>query len=144
MKMIHATDMEIQTYVFDRSNCDTTMIAHINSCDYCKNNATAYDLFSEKIKMTKAPTLAIDISKILESIPRETVQIKPVKNLHLHIILFAIIASISVFLWVFNSSVNIPINSIHVLISSAVFFVFIWCLDSYKSYQKKMKHLNFS
>ena len=144
MKMIHATDTDIQTYVFDISNVQASIIAHINSCEHCKKNATAYDLFSEEIKKTEVPTLTIDISKILEPIPKEVLQIKPVKNLRLHIISSAIIACISVFIWIFDSSLDIPVNSTHVIISTAVFFVFIWCLDSYKSYQKKMKHLSFS
>lgn len=142
--MIHATDTDIQTYVFDFSNCQSSIIEHINSCDRCKKNASAYELFSEEIKMTAVPTLEIDIAKILQPKPVAITQIKPVKNLHFHIVLSAIIACISSIIWVFNSVVDFPINSTHLIISTAVFFVFIWCLDSYKSYQKKMKQLNFS
>lgn len=144
MKMIHATDTDIQTYVFDISNCETSILEHINSCNSCKKSASDYLLFSDEIKTGTIPTLEIDIDKILLPKTIEVIQIKSVKNIHFHIISSAIIACISIVIWIFNSIIDIPINSTHLIISTAVFFVFIWCFDSYKSYQKKMKQLNFS
>lgn len=70
MNIEHVNDTQIQQYLFDRSNCDVKVLAHINTCEQCMSIVHEYEHLSQSVKELPDPVLDFDLAtSILEKLP---------------------------------------------------------------------------
>ncbi|SIN64300.1 hypothetical protein [Chitinophaga niabensis] len=141
--MIHLTDTEIQEYVLDRNACSTQIIAHMQSCDTCKEAAAAYEILFAGIRAQPDAVFDFELSElVLEKIqvPERTRKPVPV----LTILLSILCAGGSYF---FRNDIahlfsGIPPLLLYFIIISTGAVALFLLADMYKGYQQKMMQLD--
>ena len=145
----HLSDTGIQQFVFDKSNCGSNIIDHINVCDSCKAKAEAYQLLLSAIQQQTTPVFDFDLSSLVLS---QIVQPKPKPALsRVFVFLFILTgaSSIAVASWLFgdhflNMFSGITSMAIYLTLTASVTFLFFQGIEMYKKYQKQMDALNFN
>ncbi len=147
MKTRHATDMEIQKFIFDQSECASHTIEHIRSCEECNESVKSYLSLSSIIKEQPEPTLEYNLSKlVLDQLP----PIKEPETSHNYLINFIVISLgglIFLSLFLFKETTiylldNRLIQQTYFIISIILFISSIVVFDLFKSFTKKVEFLN--
>ncbi|WP_106792655.1 hypothetical protein [Aquimarina sp. Aq78] len=147
MKMQHLYDKDIQKYTFDKSNCSSDNIEHINSCEVCKKVSESYLLLSRELKSQPEPELEFNLTELV--LDRLAFSKKePIYNYMLCLIIImslgAAFFTIYIFRDVFSNvfSTNITISNYFIL-SIAILISLFLGLDMYRSYYKKINMLKY-
>jgi hypothetical protein len=143
----HLTEEEIQQYALDRSDCETKVIEHIHSCEECKLKAAAYQLLFTGIKEQPQPSFDFDLSElVLEQLrPSES---KMPDSFLVYLLSFVVILLAGTLLYIFrgyllNLFVGITPLLIYLIVATAIIVLAALCVDMYKTYQRKMRQLDF-
>ncbi|MBW1297393.1 hypothetical protein [Aquimarina litoralis] len=147
MKTEHATDEQIQAYVFDIHNSDDLVIEHIDSCTYCKSIANEYQYLSDSIKSIPEPSLNINLSaSILKNLP----QTQPKQSWDYTRITTLFILGFGVLAIIGDLIINSTISVVFMEHVNTIFMVFIgfviavlWIIDMLKTFRKKMTRLHY-
>jgi len=149
MNDIHPAENILQQYAEDKSDCSPAILAHIESCAYCKAEVTTYRMLFSKIKEMPVPVFDFDITAIV--IPKLPV-LRPGLSADRFIAGFLVVFSFScicipVFLfwpYIKNMFSGISAFFFYAILISAAIILSIKVLDTYFKFQKQMRILNFN
>lgn len=140
MSKTHINDQEIQQYLFDKENCKSTTIAHINSCIDCQEALTTYKELAVGLKELEVPSLNFDIAEsIVAQLPApapKTFFIAKNKVAVLFMVLgiLAIIMHNIAIPWI----QQIKNLGVYFTLSTGLFIGILWVTDIIQNFQKKM------
>ena len=142
----HLTELEIQQYVFDKTDCPNQIVEHIESCDGCAARVAGYRLVFTGIKQYPKPVLDFDLEKsVLQILPKPASAFSPEIFLA-YALSIALIIGIAVFGFLYSDRVVkifagiLPI-AVYLVIITALTVCALQVMDIYKKYQKKMRVL---
>jgi len=146
MKNNHLTDIDIQTFVLQKENCDIAIVEHIAQCDSCKMEVEQYKILFEEIKQQEQPIFDFDLSDLVMA---QLPQPKHVfENTLIYSTVFATIIVMSIVFYFLRDNllgmvkVITPIF-IYLIITAALTLSIFLCIDMYMKFQKRMNALNF-
>lgn len=148
MKPNHLLESEIQQYSLDRLHCDKQIIAHIQSCESCREMAETYGLIFTTIKDQKEPSFDFDLTEmVMQQLPGEKVGEIADKPLIVMISVIAVIA-IGSAVFFFGSyfkalMATIAPMLIYLVITTAASLMLFMGIDLFSEYHKKMKILKY-
>ncbi len=145
----HLSEIDIQQYVLDKTNCGDDIIAHMHDCERCKIKAATYQLLFAEIKQQPKPSFDFNLSAlVLEQLP----QAKPVPSFQKYFVLalasivaFAIILPAYLFrIYIAYIFAGMYSSFIYALIIITVIIIIFNAVGMYKKHQKRMSLLNFN
>lgn len=145
MRTMHASDQQIQQYVFDLDNCEEAIIKHIKSCKKCTNLSRSYLAMSQVLMEQVVPTLDFDLAQLVYNEMNSRKQ-KPLRDHNtmgaLGILCFGVMA-ILIHVTV-NSNIHLIENYLIPIITCfGLFITILWSLDMIKAFNKKMKIMDY-
>jgi hypothetical protein len=146
---IHPSEKEIQQFAIDKSGCNTTTIAHMESCVECMTEVSNYQLLFTEIRQQNKPAFDFDLSTlVLPQLPIAKSRLSPDQFISGFLIFF-ISCFIGVPVCLFNKYIlnmfsDISPFFIYAIIGSATIIVIYKTLSMYRKYQKQMQLLNFN
>ena len=149
MNTSHPSEKEIQQYALDKSACTTAIIAHVDDCDHCREEVSAYQLLFSEITQQPQPAFDFDLSAlVIPQLQPPAQQLSADRIVAGFLVLF-VCGCIGVpvylfrnyFLYLFS---GISTFFIYAILCSAVVIVLLKALGMYKKYQKQMRLLNFN
>lgn len=149
MKTAHLSDRDIQRFTFDLSECEEELIAHIHSCDLCKNRTAAYESIFQKVQEQQAPAFNFDLSElVMDQLPQPEEKLKVINYLSYFLITLCVVI-LGFTLYYFNQVSlmlfdHIAVISYYFILSVAVLIFIPLCWEMYQSFNKKMNRLEFS
>lgn len=152
----HLSDIDIQQYVFNKTDCSMDIVEHIHECGYCKTKADEYLFLFSGIKQQPKPGFDFDLSGlVIKQIPLA----KPVFSwnsfmgyciIGLVIVVFGIPAYlyriyISYLFKKYILSIASGLSPVvfFLLITTVLIILIFQGIEMYKKYQKKIDTLNF-
>jgi hypothetical protein len=148
MKNNHLTDIDIQTFVLQKGNCDTTISEHITHCIDCKMKTEQYKILFEEIEHQENPTFDFNLSDlVMNQLPRPQPK-RIFENIFIYgSVFFAILVIGIIFYFLRSNLFNLftvitPILTSLIVITVMSLSVFL-CIDMYTKFQKRMNTLNF-
>ncbi|MBZ5856809.1 hypothetical protein [Flavihumibacter profundi] len=142
----HLTDIEIQEYVLDASQCTKVNLDHMQVCGHCRVKATQYKRLFAGIEGQEQAAFDFDLAAlVMEKLPAN----KNLWDTYFEWWLAGFVLLVFVIggyflrtdLKALRSSLT-PLIFLLILIPVLALLVFLG-FDMYKAYQKKMKALNF-
>jgi hypothetical protein len=148
MKNIHLTDIEIQTIVLQKANCDIAIIEHLAHCDDCKLKAEQYNILFEEIEQQEKPAFDFDLSDLVIS---QLPQLKPKRsfeNAFIYGAAFAALIVMSVVFYFLKDNLWDMVTAItpiftYLIITTVLGLSLFLCIDMYTKFNKRMNALNF-
>lgn len=143
----HLTDDEIQQYAFDRSNCESRIIVHVQLCTTCKERVATYELLIAAIAQQPQPRFDFNLSElVVERIPVSKPQFFS-EHFFVYLIILASILSIAGSVYLYRSYLaplftGIAPLMIYLIAVPTIMVMAAVSIDMYKSYQKKMAILD--
>jgi len=151
----HSSDSDIQEYVFNKDECDSTIVNHINACKVCQQAAMQYQLLFNKVVQEPKFSFDFDVTDLVSPHlapikPKVTFDYFPV-FISGACVLFGLgfIAYLQgnnfraywkqLNLWHLFS--EIPMIQ-YLLITTAVTVLFFALIDIHKNFQKKLEMLS--
>jgi len=67
MRADHLSDMELQQWVLDPTNCGAEQLAHLGQCEKCMIKAGEYRLLITQIRQEPAPVFDFDLKEVVLS-----------------------------------------------------------------------------
>ena len=141
MNTEHVNDIQIQQYLFDRSNCDVKVLAHINTCEQCMSIVHEYEHLSQSVKELPDPVLEFDLAaSVLENLPKTKSNKGYVLNKNAFILLsFGVLAIllhvVKVDLIYWSEIENLPV---YFTLSIALFIGVLSTLEMISTFKRKM------
>jgi len=148
MRTEHLSEIEIQQYVWDKANCETGIIEHIETCENCRAEAATYQLLFSAIKEQQKPAFDFDLAGLV--LPQlSPAKPKPSMDIFLVCLLaFAVLGSIGIPVYLYREYFTkvftgiFPMAMYLILITTVIILIFQG-IEMYKKYQKQMDALNF-
>ncbi|WP_299104573.1 hypothetical protein [uncultured Tenacibaculum sp.] len=141
MNTEHVNDTQIQQYLFDRSNCDVEVLAHIDTCEHCMSIVDEYQDISQTVKELPEPVLEFNLAtSILENLPETKSNKRYVLNKNAFILLsFGVLAIllhvVKVDLIHWSEIENLPV---YFTLSIALFIGVLSTLEIISTFKGKM------
>lgn len=150
MKTTHPDDRSIQQFVFHLDTCDTDVVAHIKSCDLCRQVADGYNLLSIDLKEQEGPILDFNLEDLIleqilnqieqEPLPKEYAFASPLIVIALGIIAILL----NIFIAEFRDSVDADMLSTYFIMCIGLFVTLLLSMDVVRWFRSKMHKINFS
>ena len=143
----HPKEKEIQEYVFDKSACSPSLIAHIESCALCLEEVNAYQLLFAEINKEPSARFDFDVSGlVLPLLPSPEPLISADRFIAGFLVVF-IGCCIGIPLILFNRNIihmfsGISPVFIYIILASASLILILKTLDMYKNYRAQMRRIN--
>lgn len=142
MKALHLSDQEIQRYVFNASNCEHEIIAHVQACNYCRNRAKSYQLIEAAIQSEQAPVFDFDLSAlVVNQLPEKE---DSMIDVLVYLSITLCLGGLSIILYFFGTDLltvfrGVSTVSIYFIIGvvGLVFTLLSW--DTYRSFQSRIR-----
>ena len=148
MKTLHLTDEEIQEYVLDNSAIDIAIIEHASSCEKCKARITNYQLLFAGIKQQHRDVFDFNLAEmVVAQLPSP--RPRPVSdNFFVYLFVLAGVMLGAAALYYFRNYIvsffaGIGPLFIYLTVTMVITLSIILSLDMYKTYQRKMRSLDF-
>jgi hypothetical protein len=149
MNYSHPSELEIQEYALDKSECATAVTEHIESCTICSAEMKTYQLLFSEIKQQPAPAFDFDLSGLVIPQLRQT---SPRLSVDHFIAGFLVIFSsccIGIPVFLFRKNIlymfsSVPPFFIYAIIGSTSIIVIIKILLMFKKFQSQMRLLDFN
>jgi hypothetical protein len=149
MNYSHPSELEIQEYAMDKSNCPATIIEHIESCTDCSAEVKAYEFLFVEIGQQPGPAFDFDLTELV--VP-QLHQARPRLSVDRFIAGFLVIFAsccIGTPVFLFRRNIlymftGVPPFFIYAIIGSTSIIVIIKIMIMYKKYQSQMRFLNFN
>lgn len=147
MKNLHATDLDIQKFTFDRIDCEPHLILHINACNECNEKVEAYLSLSNSIKDQPSPSLDYNLSNIILNQLPVNQELETSNGYLISFVLFSIVGLViwSIYLCrdtFFYLLDNTLTQQSYLLVSIVIFITLFLVYDQLRSFKKKVKILN--
>lgn len=144
----HATDIEIQEYVFQKVHCDVDTAEHIDACAYCTKKAMQYSMLFKEIEEQEKPAFDFELADLV------TDHIQQVQRMPSHdrpfywLIIFTTVVFGCIIFYFFGVNIlNLfrGINSmLTVLIITTIASILLFLLiDMNRKYHKQLSALNY-
>ena len=148
MKALHLTDEEIQQYALDNSSSDITIIEHTSSCEACKAKVTNYRLLFTGIQQQPQAAFDFDLAKLVITQLPSPKPIATPDNFFIYMVVLSGIVLTGAALYYFRDYLFDLFSSIaplliYLTVTTVATLAIILSLDIYKTYQKKMRSLDF-
>ncbi|NWJ49431.1 MAG: hypothetical protein HXX14_01070 [Bacteroidetes bacterium] len=148
MKNNHLADIDIQTFVLQKENCDIAIVEHIAQCDSCKMEVEQYKILFEEIKQQEQPIFDFDLSDLVMA---QLPQPKPkhmFENTLIYSTVFATIIVMSIVFYFLRNNLLGMVKAItpifiYLIITAALSLSIFLCIDMYTKFQKRMNALDF-
>jgi hypothetical protein len=148
MKHSHPSELQIQEYALDKSNCTTEVISHIESCAECSVDVKTYFLLFKKIADQPAPAFEFDLSTLVVS---QLEHANPKLSVDHFVGGFLVIfssCSIGIPLFIFRNNIlyifnGVPPFFIYSILGSTSVIVIAKILLMFKKYHNQIRLLNF-
>ncbi len=143
----HPKDKEIQEYVLDKHACPPSLIAHIESCPFCREEVKGYQLLFTEIKKEPAARFDFDVSGlVLPLLPVAEPLVTADRFIAGFLVVF-IGCCIGIPLILFNKNIihmfsGISPVFIYITLGCASLILILKTLDMYKNYRNQMRRLN--
>jgi hypothetical protein len=147
MNYSHPSELEIQEYALDKSECATAVTEHIESCTICSTEVKTYQLMFSEIKQQPAPAFDFNLSGlVIPQIKKSSSKFSVDNFIAGFLVLFASFCiGIPVFLFrknILYMFTGVPSFFIYAIIGSTSIILIIKILLMYKKYQNQMRFLN--
>ncbi len=149
MNSKHLTDDELQQYALNSADCDSTISEHVHFCEDCKAAVETYRLLFTGISSQNIPAFEFDLSELVvkQLQPSAKTKLLP-EDFFIYLFSFVMIVLTGAMLYffrgymieLFSGAGNFAVYL--TLVSVAVLLIFL-CIDQYKTYQQKMKTIDF-
>lgn len=145
----HASESDIQKYAMDKSGCPPALIAHIDSCEHCRNEVKAYQLLFSALTEQSGPAFDFDLSAlVLPKLPVSRHRLSADRFVAGFLVVF-VCSCVAIpvylfrqyFLYMFS---DISSFFIYAILCSVVIIIGFKTLKLYKKYQQQMRILNFN
>lgn len=149
MNTTHLTDEELQQFAMNSSSFDSSIAEHVHFCEHCKEAVETYRLLFDGIHEQEVPAFEFDLSalvvKQLQPSPKLVALPEDFLIWLLAFVTVLFASGLSYFFWpsikaLFSNTGSIVLS---LAISSVVVLLIFLCIDQYKTYQQKMKALDF-
>jgi hypothetical protein len=149
MNTIHPSEKELQLYALDKSDCNPSILTHIESCADCIAEVSIYRLLFSEIKQQRKPEFDFDLSAlVLSQLPRSQSSLSTDNIIVGFLVVFICFCiGIPAFMFrkiILNIFLDIPPFFIYPIIISTTLILIIKILSLYKKYLKQMRLLNFN
>jgi len=164
----HSSDMELQQYALDPSGCRRETLMHIQACEKCLEESTAYRMLFTKIKEQPKAAFEFDISSlVLKQLPEKLHHLeqsylpglaqsqpagtrKKVWGFSLVTMLLVSLSGCmigaSLFLFrknIWNMFTGISQLSMYLILAAAAIVVLFRITNMYREYREQMRTLNY-
>ena len=142
----HLSAQQIQHYAFEKHSCTPQEIEHVEGCSHCSSKIEAYQLIFTTIKTQPPPAFDFDLAQaVIEQLPKSN---PLVDSRFFYFILGLAFPTIGVIVYLFRSPLlnlfsGITPLSIYLIITGGLTVLAFLCLESYLTFVKKMKKLNY-
>lgn len=148
MSNVHCTEEEIQEYAISSNNCTLSIKEHMRVCSNCSSKAAGYSLLFKGIKEQERPLFDYNLAEAVLTELEVTAQQKPQGNIVISLLLFAALALSCVAVYLFHTYLANLLRGITPLmvqlsLCSFIIVTILVSIDMYKTYQKKIKALDF-
>jgi hypothetical protein len=147
MNTSHLTDMEIQQYTFDKTNCEINIVNHMELCDTCKAKAAVYQVLSAEIKNIQSPVFDFNLAGLVLSRIQQPKSKFSLPVFLAYSLAFVLVALLFVSLFFLQGYITNVFNDIlpsfyYMVVVSAIIVVVSRGIDIYKNFKNKMNRLN--
>ncbi len=144
----HPSEIIIQEYASQKSNCDQEVVDHIALCKKCKATAAYYHLLFSEIKNNPKPAFDFNLSALVLAQLPKTKPIFSKKDYFVYFLVFVAISIVPIPLYLFriylkNMFTGISSFFIYPIITTTIIILLFQGHDLYKKYQKQMSVINF-
>lgn len=148
MKDNHLTDIDIQTFVLQKANCDLAIIEHIAHCDDCKIKAEQYKTLFEGIKQQEKPAFDFNVADLVMSQLPQHQSKRLFENAFIYTTTFAAIIVMGIVFYFLRDNLLSMFTAItpiliYLIITTVMTLSVFLCIDMYTKFQKQMNALNF-
>jgi hypothetical protein len=148
MSYRHPSELQIQEYALDKSNCPAEVIGHIESCTDCNTDVKTYQLLFSEIVEQPAPVFDFDLTSLIVSQLEHASPRLSVDHFVAGFLVIFASCSIGIPLFIFRNNIlymfnGVPPFFIYSILGSTSIIVIIKILMMYKKYQNQMRLLNF-
>jgi len=147
MKNGHPKEKEIQEYVLNRSGCLPELAEHIESCMFCQEEVSTYQLLFSEIKKEPVAGFDFDVSElVMPLLPSPEPLISADRFIAGFLVAF-IVCCIGIPVILFNKNIihmfsGISPVFIYMILASAALILILKTLNMYKIYRTQMRRLN--
>lgn len=146
MKDIHASDIDIQKFAFDREDCQPDIIKHILSCEECNERVQSYLALSSFIKDQAEPTLDYNLSHLVLGQLPSTKEAETSYPYLINFIMLAIVSCLALVLFLFRGTIGYLLSSTqayqnYFIISIIAFISTALVLDQFRAFYQKVNLL---
>ena len=143
----HLTDEAVQQYALDSPGCEPKVIEHVQSCEECKLKVEAYQLLFTGIKEQPQPSFDFNLSELVLAQLCSSESRLPDSFL-VYSLAFVVILLAGTLSYVFRGyllSLFVGISPLltYLIATTAIIVLTALGADMYKTYQKKMRLLDF-
>ena len=148
MNHSHPSELQIQEYALDKSNCLTEVISHIESCEDCNADVNTYLLIFSKIEEQPAPVFDFDLASLILSQLQDANPRLSVDHFVAGFLVLFSSCSIGIPLFIFRNNIlymfdGVPPFFIYTILGSTSVIVIAKIVLMYKKYQNQIRLLNF-
>jgi hypothetical protein len=143
----HLSESEIQQCALAKTECDSSVLLHIEHCGSCRAKIEMYSLLFNEIKAQPEPVFAFDLSAlVLKNLP-ETRSNRNLNNFLIFLLIFASISILVVPLYLFRKYIThmfsaiFPI-SMYLILLTALTILLFQSIEMFRKYKKQMNALN--
>lgn len=149
MNNIHPPDREIQQYALDKSDADSVIAAHIESCSNCLAEVSNYQKLFSEIKEQSLASFDFDVQELVLAKLSKTNRGLSTDDIIAGFLVIFTCSCIGIPVYIFrkiilNSFTDIPPFFIYSIIVGTAGILIIKILSLYKKFQKQMHFLNYS
>ncbi|MBK8087833.1 MAG: hypothetical protein IPK31_07740 [Chitinophagaceae bacterium] len=149
MNTKHLTDDELQQYALNSADCDAAIAEHVHFCEDCKAAVETYRLLFTGIGEQDVPAFDFDLSELVvkQLQPSPKPKLLP-EDFFIYLFSFVIITITGAMLYFFRAYLIELFSSagnfaVYLTVVSVVVLLIFLCIDQYKTYQQKMKAIDF-
>ena len=145
----HPSEEEIQQYALGKSAGEAALIAHIESCEHCREEVATYQLLFSGVAQQPDPAFDFDLSALvipqLEKQERRAPADRIVAGFLVLFVCFCVVVPVYLFrrnfLYLLSGTSTF---FLYAILCSAVAIVAFKTLRMYRKYQQQMQSLNFN
>ena len=149
MNISHPSEKEIQEFALDRDSCSPAIIAHIDNCMHCREEASTYQLLFSAIAQQPAPAFDFDVAALLlPQLETSRRRLSPDRIVAGFLVVF-VCSCVAIPVYLFRKYLlymfsDISTFFIYAMLCSAAIIILFKAINMYKKYQRQMRFLNFN
>jgi hypothetical protein len=148
MKLNHLSEIQIQQYALDKTNCEADLIEHIWSCESCKARTANYRLLFIELKEQPKPVFDFNAADlVLAMLPKS--KKAAVRNSHwVYVLVFAAFGSIGTPLYLFREDIRKMLDNtlpaaIYLVVTTALLILVFQGIEIFRKYKRQLNALNY-